>query len=122
MKFQDRLNTNYFEGDEPVGIAAVVPTALPGPIESKEWQYIPERLWNRLLCLGQAYELHFAQVIEPVIDTTLDASQCQSLIEEITFLASVVDDTALRSAIHLILSQAEQVVRGGRGRLVFSSP
>ena len=121
MALRDRLRLGYFPGDEPVGVAAVAERDLPGPIDEREWRYVPERLWNRLLRVGHTYDLSFAQVLEPSIDTVLDRSQCESLAQEMAFVATVSDET-LRDAIGLILDRTEEVLRGTRQRLVISPP
>ncbi len=118
----DLVDPQTFDGDEPVGICAVPHAALPGPIEELEWRYVSERLWNRVLKLGEAYELHFAQVVEPVIDTVLVAEQCESLVQELAFLANMICDPALRHAIGIISAQAQRVTREPEFRLVLSPP
>lgn len=111
-----------FATDEPVGVVAVPQSALPGPLVESEWQYISERMWQRLLFLGQAYGLHFSKVTEPVIDSVLLPEQCQSLIEELAFLRSIVSDPALHQALNVIVAKAEAVARSPGYRLVLSPP
>ena len=74
--YQKLISPSEFADDEPVDFAAVDESQLPGPIEEKYWVHISERLWSRLLSFGTAYNLHFSQVIEPVIDTVLRPEQC----------------------------------------------
>jgi hypothetical protein len=95
---------------------------LPGPLPNERWQYIPQRMWNRILQLGSAYELHFAAVLEPVVDTVLDPTQCETVDEELRFLAALLNDDALKSALSIILGEVAKV-RGRSGMaLVFSPP
>lgn len=85
MTLSTRLDPATYSQDEPVGVAAVLQEELPGPLPNERWQYIPERMWNRILPLGSAYELHFAAVLEPVVDTVLNTTQCATVEEELRF-------------------------------------
>src|SRR2546423_910308 len=99
MSLRDLLDPIRYMKDESVGIVAVAADELPGPIEPQRWHHISERLWNRLLCLGQAYELHFASIADRSMDTVLNRPQTASLAEELAFLATVVNDAASAQAI-----------------------
>ena len=122
MTLSIRLDPATYSGDEPVGVAAVPKEALPGPLPNEWLQYIPERIWNRILHLGSAYELHFAAVLEPIVDTVLDPTQCETVDEELRFLAAILDDDALKSALSIILGEVAKI-RGRSGMaLVFSPP
>jgi hypothetical protein len=122
MTLSTRLDPATYSEDEPVGIAAVPKEELPGPLPNERWRYIPERIWNRILLLGSAYELHFAAVLEPVVDAVLDPTQCETVDEELRFLAAILNDDALKSALSVILGELVKV-RGRSGMaLVFSPP
>ena len=116
------LNPAEFVEDELVEFAVVDKDLLPGPIEAKHWVYISERLWSRLLSYGSAYELHFQQVIEPVIDTVLGSEQCDSFCEELEFLINVTNDTAFLQALHVVHSEASKVINQQNMRLIISPP
>ena len=118
----DRLNPITFEKDEVVGVAAVQQSSLPGPIDQSQWKYIPEHMWNHLLSLGAGYELHFSQVVEPVIDTVLLPEQCESFDEELVFLATVVNDQALQETIDVLRCEVKNVLKTKDMRLVLSPP
>jgi hypothetical protein len=122
MTLSIRLNPATYSGDEPVGVAAVPKGELPGPLPKERWQYIPERMWMRLLQLGHAYELHFAAIVDPVVDTVLDPVQCESVDEELRFLAAVVNDDALSSALRTILGELAKVRNRSEMALIFSPP
>jgi len=121
-KFRKLTNPDEFSGDEPVEFAAVDKGLLPGPIDSGLWVNISERLWQRLLSYGAAYELHFTQVVEPVIDTVLMPEQCESLVEELEFLAEITDDLAFKQALSVIVGVANKVTNRKNMRLVISPP
>lgn len=121
-RFRKLINPAEFVEDEPVEFAAIEKDLLPGPIEAKFWAHVSERLWSRILSYGAAYELHFQQVIEPVIDTVLEPEQCESLGEELEFLISVAKDPALIQALSVVLVEVGKVVNRQRMRLVISPP
>ncbi|WP_445427515.1 hypothetical protein [Alishewanella sp. HL-SH05] len=116
------LNPAEFVDDEPVEFAAVDKDLLPGPIEAKHWVCISERLWSRLLSYGSAYELHFQQIIEPVIDTVLGSEQCESFSEELEFIIGVANDPAFLEALHIVHSEVGKVINRRNMRLVISPP
>lgn len=121
-KYRKLTNPEEFVDDVSTDFAAVEKGLLPGPIESTFWINISERLWHRLIAYGAAYELHFQQVIEPVIDTVLMPEQCESLVEELEFLLGIVDDPAFEQALGTILNVAGQVINRKDMRLVISPP
>lgn len=121
-RFRKLTDPAEFAEDEPVEFAAVEKDLLPGPIDPEYWVCISERLWSRILSYGAAYELHFQQVIEPVIDTVLGPEQCESLREELEFLIFVAKDPALSDAISVFLTEVGKVVNRQSMRLVISPP
>ncbi len=122
MNRTDLLRPEFFADDEPVGIAAIPVASMPGPTTDCNWVYVSERLWSRLLAVGAGYGLHFSEVIEPVIDTVLDAQQCERLVDELEFLKSVFSDDALGQVIDSISIEASAVVRSKNLCLVLSPP
>ncbi|MBO2582805.1 hypothetical protein [Shewanella algae] len=116
------ITLEEFTDDEPVELAAVDKDLLPGPIESKYWVCISERLWSRLLSYGTAYELHFQQVIEPIIDTVIGSEQCESFVEELEFLMGVTKDHAFLEALSVVRREAGKVINRRNMRLVISPP
>jgi hypothetical protein len=122
MDYSSRLDPATYANDEPVGIAVAPGSLLPGPIPDGLWSYLPESLWQRLLSLGHAYSLHFAQVAEPVIDTVLESRQCQSLQAELAFLAGIISDPAAEQALAVLQHQAAKVARDSSLRLIISPP
>ncbi|WP_162926280.1 hypothetical protein [Teredinibacter purpureus] len=122
MKYENLLSPLEFEDDVTVEVAAISSELLPGPISEDNWVHLSERLWNRVLFLGQAYELHFSQVIEPVIDTVLGPEQCESLLEELEFLQHVSTDPALDKTITSLANECGKVINRVGMRLVLSPP
>jgi hypothetical protein len=122
MDLLARLEPNTFVDEEPVGIAAVKASELPGPLVDDSWAYVPEPIWRRLLSLGDAYKLHFSQIAEPILDTVFNPKQCQSLCMELGFLRGVIADAAAHSAIDTIVSKAAIVSRDNSLCLVVSPP
>jgi len=119
---QEKLDFERFADDVDVGLAAVLPSELPGPIEESKWIYVPEQLFARLLSIGTGYRMHFSSFIDTVVDTILNSQQCASFKEEICFLGAIVDDEALRRTIRLFVSQIELIEREPRRVLVISPP
>lgn len=110
---------NYSD-DEPVGIAVIEKDKLPGPIDSSLWDYIPQTLFHRLVSIGEAYKLHFAQITDHVVDTILDENQCSSFEVELAFIRKTINDSALDSVIIKLLSKIQNVKN--KNVLVISPP
>jgi hypothetical protein len=122
MDYSSRLDPATYVHEEPVGIAVAPASLLPGPLPNGLWSYVPEPLWQRLLSLGHAYNLHFAQVAEPVIDTVLESRQCQAFQGELAFLSRVISDPAVEQVLTLLQQQATRVSRDSSLRLIISPP
>ena len=121
-KYSKLISPLEYLNDEPVGFAAVKVEFLPGPIEEKFWVYISERLWSRLIFIGNAYNLHFPQIVEPVIDTVLLPEQCDSFDEELAFLLTITNDSAFSEALHTIRAEIGKVINRKSMRFVISPP
>ncbi|HVA07297.1 MAG TPA: hypothetical protein VNG12_11210 [Acidimicrobiales bacterium] len=81
-----RLIPMEYDDDEPVHVYI--------PDGAERW--IPERLWFRLFNLGRAYETHLLPLLPGTTEPqTLNGQQVATLIDEVEFLMSIVDDTAL---------------------------
>jgi hypothetical protein len=84
--FGTRLTRSEYDEDEPVHVY------IPDGAE----QWIPERLWFRLVNLGRAYETHLLPVLPGTTEPqTLNGQQVVTLIDEVEFLMSIVDDKVL---------------------------
>jgi hypothetical protein len=122
QNLQKLVAPSEYKNDEVTSFAAISVNELPGPIEDKYWCYTSERLWSRLLSYGAAYDLHYAQSIEPIIDSVLLPEQCDSFSEELVFILSVTTDVALKEFIQLLLAQLNKVINRANMRLIISPP
>ena len=121
-RYAQLTHPSEFLDDELVALAVIDKELLPGPIEQKYWVHISERLWQRLLSLGAAYNLHFTQVVDPVIDTVLGPEQCDSFDVELEFLAGVVNDPAFFETLLVFRAEVGKVINRENMRLVISPP
>lgn len=84
--FAGRLTRSAYDDDEPVHVY------VPKGVEL----WIPERLWFRLVNLGRAYETHLLPLLAGTAESqTLSGQQVVTLIDEVEFLMTIVDDEAL---------------------------
>lgn len=115
-------NYENYSDDEPVGIAAIENSNLPGSIESSLWDYIPQTIFHRLLSIAEAYKLHFGKRIDHVVDSIIDKIQCDTFEEELIFLTKTINDPALDISIRKILGKIEEVKYGNDLVLIISPP
>jgi hypothetical protein len=82
-EFADRFLDPTYADDEPVHVF------VPGGAE----QWVPERIWLRLVSLGKAYQLHLVPLVAGTTNPVyLNGQQVAGLIEEVRFLGAVVND------------------------------
>ena len=88
--FQDRFSDETYADDEPIcfGIKRNG-EELENPAK------MPERVFARCQHLAQAYSLHLLSSINYYESTSLDPTQCQTLVEELEFIQLVVNDPLL---------------------------
>lgn len=118
----ERLDPARFTDDEPVELAVADHDTVAEDIPPDRWVVVSDRLFGRLILLGRAYGLHFASAIDPVGDTSLDAGQCESLLEELQFLSGVVSDPALSEVFAKLIPRADRVARNWNERLYVRPP
>jgi hypothetical protein len=88
-EFDDRLLDSTYAEDEPIHIFIPRDAFIPGGAD----RWVPERLWWRLVALGQAYQLHLLPLVPGTTERRfLNAQQVSTLCEEVRFLAGVVND------------------------------
>jgi hypothetical protein len=115
-RFNNRLDPATFENDVEVDVVVVKAGAELdwSQILPEEQVLVPERIFDRLCRIGAAYELQRLQSLKADQPSRLNRSQTESLIEEVEFVASIVDDPALRHYIQPLLRVAELCLRSGK--------
>ena len=105
-RYGDRLDATRYRHDEPVAA---------GPVAAKPkyagWVSIPERLFARMKYLADAYELHVLPGIETYGENVLNRERAGTLIEELEFLATVVNDPLLLPHIEALRNAALECTR-----------
>lgn len=99
-RFADRLSVGTYADDPVVGIFE----SSPGEHDAVS---LPERLFNRLTAVASAYELHSLPLLGGSDPVTLNRSQCESLLDEVEFVAERLNDplaveTAQRVANYVV--------------------
>ena len=90
--FQDRFSAETYADDEPICLAIKQNGA-----EFENLVEMPERLFARCQHLAQAYSLHLLPSINYYETTSLDRTQCQTLVEELEFIQFVVNDPLIEN-------------------------
>lgn len=103
-RFADRFDPNTFVDDPPVGVGVLTDS-------TEEWvAWIPERLWDRVLGLGRAYQLHVLGLFAGEERFELNPPQIESLLDELHLLGTIVDDDLLRSHLEAVREAAARVL------------
>lgn len=89
---QDRFSAETYADDEPICFVIKRKGA-----EFEKLAEMPERLFARCQHLAQAYSLHLLPSINHYQSTSLDRTQCQTLVEELEFIQFVVNDSLLEN-------------------------
>lgn len=85
-RFADRLDpATYANDDGHVGVFESDPAE-----EDSLW--ISERLFQRLAAVATAYELHTLPMLGGSDPVTLSRARCESLLDELAFVADRLDD------------------------------
>ena len=116
--YSDRLDSTTYAADEPYGIAVALrgttPTWEEESAERVVW--LPERVFHRLVALGRAYELHVLPLLIGDDAVRLNHLQAAVLLEELQFLAELINDPNVRDACERVGRIAQTCIAGG-GRL-----
>ena len=75
---------------------------------------MPESVFSRLTCIGQAYRLHYIAMFDLYSDRVFNKEQVASLMDELSFVLSVVDDQLLRHFLPPVIKLSEEIVRSHR--------
>lgn len=95
-RFADRLNSaTYNDDDGTVGVFE----ADPGEDDSL---WISERLFLRLTAVASGYELHTLPMLGGTDPVRLNRQRCQSLLDELSFVAERLNDPIASSTAQAI--------------------
>jgi hypothetical protein len=96
----DRFNAATYADDACVHIFRCDRYA---PFEEGEL-WVAERLWKRIRCIGQGYELHLTPLLDGSTDPVfLNGTQVVQFESELMFIAELMDDPLLASLIGLLI-------------------
>jgi hypothetical protein len=84
-RFADRLAADTYVDDDLVGIFESTP-AEPDAL------WISERVFSRIVFVARAYELHTLPMLGGSDRMTLGRQQCESLLDELAFVAERLND------------------------------
>jgi hypothetical protein len=121
-RLSDRTDPSTYCDEEGVSIAVVERDIQLEDVPEEAWLLLPESLFVRLLCLGQAYSLHFPFLVKSQYDWLLNSKQCEGFLEELQFLKQLISDDALLPVLNELVSKVEKVVRSSGMFLRFSPP
>lgn len=113
-RFADRLDATTYEDDEVIGIYEVVP-------DEADSLWLSERLVQRLARVAAAYELHTLPTIGGPDPVALNQQRCQSLLDELAFIAERLDDPVATNTAQAIQDYVAVRVRrpGWTGDVTF---
>jgi hypothetical protein len=83
---------------------------------------MPERLFARAQCIARDYELHLLPIIDIYSRTRLNRPQCDTLLDEINFIATVSTDDLLREYLGRVQSLVSACVRVPQRELLIEGP
>jgi len=100
------MDAARYRHDEPVAAGPIAATP-----RYSGWVSISERLFVRMKNLADAYELHVLPGIETYGDNVLNRERAGTLVEELEFLATVVNDPLLLPHIEALRDAALECTR-----------
>jgi hypothetical protein len=107
MDYTDRLTAGTeFTSGEGVNVGVL---RIGQDVE--ELGFIQGPLFTRAQRIASAYELHVLPGIDFYAESALVKAQCETLIDELTFIEQVVNDTILRGELVVLREAALRVVR-----------
>ena len=116
-KFADRLAPEtYQDDDEVVGVFENDPSA-----EDSLW--LSARLFGRLVAIASGYELHTLPMLGGAGAVQLNDLRCESLLDELAFVAERVDDPLVTSTAQLIADYVGERLRcpNWKGNVTFEA-
>jgi hypothetical protein len=112
-RFADRFLPDTYARDEGVQLDYGDPTSAVA---------VPERLFARAQCLARAYELHLLPTIDIHSRTRLSRAQCETLLDEINFIAMVSNDELLLEQLRRVQMLASACVAAPQRELFIEGP
>ena len=94
-RFADRLDPATYQDDEVVGVYENTP-------DDADSLWLSERLVQRLALTAAAYELHTLPMLSSADPVQLNQQRCASLLDELAFVAELLDDPLAATAAQAI--------------------
>lgn len=108
--FSDRFEPSNYEEEETVSVGLV---SIGQEIE---WvTSLPEPLFVRAQAIASGYDLHLLPNIDRYEETRLNQTQCETLVEELEFILTVINDKLLASIIRPFIETLLRVARSPEG-------
>jgi hypothetical protein len=91
----DRIDPQTYANDEPIHFW------IQEDVAGARDVWIPERIWYRIVNVGRAYDLHLLPLSLPNENDHVffNGQQSESLVDELEFVASILEDELVRDAI-----------------------
>jgi hypothetical protein len=112
-RFADRLRADTYARDEGVQLDFGDPSSAV---------FVPERLFARAQCMARAYELHLLPTIDIYSQTRLNRPQCETLLDEIDFIAMVSNDELLHDQLGHVQRVISACLGGPQRELFIEGP
>ena len=87
-----------------------------------DWLYVPGAIFSLLLAIGRAYGLRYLGSITFYEDVELNSTQCESVPEELEFVAHVLNDPAVPDVAAAVANAAARCARTPNGVLKIEFP
>jgi hypothetical protein len=111
--FADRFDPTTYEDAEPIGIGIE-----SSPVD--DWLFVPAPIFDRVLAIGAAYDLPtLGQLIARGQVTSLDATQCEGLLQELEWVGTLLADPLVVKVVRQISRLAAICTRTRDEHLVF---
>lgn len=89
-RFQDRFENETYNDGAPcfIGLGET-------ELHNEKALEIPTGILSRIIHLGHAYSLHLTSMFDVYGETSFNKEQCESLLEELSFIERVTNDKLL---------------------------
>ncbi|MDP5277209.1 hypothetical protein [Chengkuizengella axinellae] len=82
--------------------------SINGDVEQNAY-FLSESICSRIICIGNAYKLHYLPLIDIYGDIKLNKTQVFSLIEELLFIKSIINDEVIEYFVPSIIKLLEEI-------------